>query len=176
MRSAQYHYKLSRAKSKSKHTRQRSAVATQVSRRLAIFRQLTYKQRWHLKQWCYITWRHLVNISERLLRMFFERSFMIINFSSRHRAQFHFPFLPAGVCLTMAHLIENCRFSFFRFQTCLDNSVSCLYFSLRRDFKWFLYLVLKSLAVTPMYICVVLKPESKKKYILVRVNTDNYHL
>ena len=80
---------------------------------------------------------------------------MIISFSSRHRAQFRFPFLPAGVCLTMVHLIENCRFSFFRVQTCLD-SVSCLYFSLRRDFKWFLYLVLKSLAVTPMYVCVVL--------------------
>ena len=88
--------------------------------------------------------------------MFFERPFMIISFSSRHRAQFRFPFLPAGVCLTMAHLIENCRFSFFRFQTCLDSSVSCLYFSLRRDFKWFSYLVLKSLAVTPMYVCVVL--------------------
>ena len=39
---------------------------------------------------------------------------------------------------------------------CLDNSVSCLYFSLRGDYKWFLYLVLKSLAVTPMYVCVVL--------------------
>ena len=80
--------------------------------------------------------------------MFFERPFMIISFSSRHRAQFRFPFLPADVCLTMAQLIENCRFCFFRFQTCLDNSVSCLYFSLRRDFKWFLYLVLKSLAVS----------------------------
>ena len=90
------------------------------------------------------------------MRMFFERPFMIISFSSRHRAQFRFSFLPAGVCLTMAHLVENCRFSFFRFQTCLDSSGSCLYFSLRRDFKWFLYLVLKSLAVTPMYVCVVL--------------------
>ena len=58
--------------------------------------------------------------------------------------QFRFPFLPAGSCLTMAHLIENCRFSFFRFQTCLDNSVSCLYFSLRRDFKWFQSIPLKN--------------------------------
>ena len=56
--------------------------------------------------------------------MFFERPFMIISFSSRHRAQFRFPFLPAGVCLTMVHLIENCRFSFFRFQTCLDIHIS----------------------------------------------------
>ena len=84
--------------------------------------------------------------------MFFERPFMIISFSSRHRAQFRFPFLPAGVCLRMAHLIENCRFSFFRFQTCLDNSVSCLYFSLRRDFKWFLYLVLKVVG-SYSYVC-----------------------
>ena len=70
--------------------------------------------------------------------------------------QFSFPFLLAGICLTMAHLIENCHCFLFRFQTCLDNSVSCLYFSLRRDFKLFLYLALKSLAVTPMYVCVVL--------------------
>ena len=65
--------------------------------------------------------------------MFFERTFIIISFSSRHRVQFRFPFLPAGICLTMAHQIENCRFSFSRFQTCLDNLASCLYFSLHRD-------------------------------------------
>ena len=63
--------------------------------------------------------------------MFFERPFIIISFSSRHRVQFRFPFLLAGICLMMAHLIKNCRFSFFRFQMCLDNSVSCLYFMLR---------------------------------------------
>ena len=59
--------------------------------------------------------------------MFFERPFIIISFSSTHRVQFRFPFLPAGICLTKAHLIENCRFSFFRFQTCLDNSVCYVY-------------------------------------------------
>ena len=46
-----------------------------------------------------------------ILRMFFERPFIIISFSCRHRLQFRFPFLPAGICLTMAHLITNCRFS-----------------------------------------------------------------
>ena len=65
--------------------------------------------------------------------MFFERLFMLIGFSSMHRAQFRFPFLLAGICLTMANLIEICRFSFSRFQTCLDNFASCLYFSLHRD-------------------------------------------
>ena len=65
--------------------------------------------------------------------MFFERPFIIVGFSSMHRLQFRFPFLPACICLTMGHLIENCLFSLSRFQTCLDNFVSCLYFSLRRD-------------------------------------------
>ena len=112
-----------RSRGKSKHTMQRLAVATQSCTPVG-----------------------------DLLRMFFEQPFMIISFSSRHRAQFRFPFLLAGVCLTMAHLIENCPFSFFRFQTCLDNSVSCLCFLLHMDFKWFLYLVLKSFAVTPMFV------------------------
>ena len=58
---------------------------------------------------------------------------MLIGFSSMHRAQFRFPFLLAGIFLTMANLIEICRFSFSRFQTCLDNFASCLYFSLHRD-------------------------------------------
>ena len=42
--------------------------------------------------------------------MFLERPFIINGFSSIHRAQFRFPFLPAGSCVTMAHLIENCLF------------------------------------------------------------------
>ena len=33
----------------------------------------------------------------------------------------------------MAHLIKNCLFSFSKFQNCLDNFVSCLYFSLHKD-------------------------------------------
>ena len=43
--------------------------------------------------------------------MFFERPFMIISFSSKHRVQFRSPFLPACICLTMAHLIENCFYA-----------------------------------------------------------------
>ena len=70
--------------------------------------------------------------------------------------QFRFPFLLACIWLTMAHLIEDCRFSSFSIQTCMDNSVSCLYFSLRKDFRWFVYLVLKSLGVTAMHVCPAL--------------------
>ena len=58
--------------------------------------------------------------------------------------QFRFPFLPAGICLSDGPSDRklNYRFSFFRSQTCLDNFVLCLYFSLRGDFKWFLHLAL----------------------------------
>ena len=73
-----------------------------------------------------------------------------------HRVQFRFPFLPASICLTMAHLIENCRFSFFRFNPrrgWITPFRGCTSRCVAGDFKLFLYLVLKSLAVTPMYVC-----------------------
>ena len=68
--------------------------------------------------------------------------------------QFLFPFLPASICLTMAHLIEIADFPFLGsrrgwitpFRACTSRCVA-------GDFKLFLYLVLKSLAVTPMYVC-----------------------
>ena len=75
----------------------------------------------------------LADSQERLLKIFFKRPFIIISFSSRHRLQFCFPYLLAGFCFTKAHVFENYRFLFFRFQTCFDNFVWCLYFSLRRD-------------------------------------------
>ena len=55
-------------------------------------------------------------ISDHFLSgMFFEWPFTIISFSFRHGVQFHFPFLPAGIYLTMAHLIEKCQVSFEMF-------------------------------------------------------------
>ena len=39
---------------------------------------------------------------------------------------------------------------------CLESSVSLWYFLLFSDLLWFRYLVLKSLAVTPMYVRVSL--------------------
>ena len=76
--------------------------------------------------------------------------------------QFRFPFLPAGIFLKMAHLIENCRFYFFRFQPCLEDFVLCLYFSLRGDFKWFLYLVLCTSLCTEFKIIKVRKLSSNR--------------
>ena len=50
----------------------------------------------------------LVNISEG---MFFERPFMIISFSSRHRAQFRFPLVsvsPVYVCVVSSSVDVKC--------------------------------------------------------------------
>ena len=55
--------------------------------------------------------------------------------------QFRFPFLPAGICLTMAHLIENSRFSFFEPKHVLITLFRASTFRCAA-FKWFLYLVL----------------------------------
>ena len=97
--------------------------------------------------------------------MFFARPFIIISFSSRHRLKFRFPFLPAGICLTMAHLIENCRFFFFflRLETCLDNSVSCLYF------KWFL------LSVKTADLCLVSLLCFRSTYNGIERSSSSYH-
>ena len=48
-------------------------------------------------------------------------------------------------------MMENGFFAAFNFHTCFDSSVSVEYFLLVNDLAWFLYLVLKSSAVTPMY-------------------------
>ena len=97
--------------------------------------------------------------------MFFARPFIIISFSSRHRLKFRFPFLPAGISLTMAHLIENCRvfFFFLRFETCLDNSVSCLYF------KWFL------LSVKTADLCLVSLLCVRSTYNGIERSSSSYH-
>ena len=115
---------------------------------------------------CYT--RHLRNSSERLLRMFFAPPFIITSLSSSSFLKFLVPFLPAGICLTV---------SVFRFHTRLDNSVSCLYFSLRREVKWFLYLFLKSLAVTSTYVCLALSSvDVTSAYKLRSLSSDSRQL
>ena len=47
-------------------------------------------------------------------------------------------------------------FMLFSFKVCLLNSVKFLCFVCRNDAVWFLYLVLKSFSVSPMYVSVVL--------------------
>ena len=51
-----------------------------------------------------VTWRHLINSSKRLFRMFFFRPFKIRSFSSRHKRHL---LEPAWVCLVIPHLTVN---------------------------------------------------------------------
>ena len=47
-------------------------------------------------------------------------------------------------------------FMLFSFMVCLLSSVEFLCFVCRNDAVWFLYLVLKSFSVSPMYVSLVL--------------------
>ena len=47
-------------------------------------------------------------------------------------------------------------FMLFSFRVCLLSSVEFLCFVCRNDAVWFLYLVLKSFSVSPMYVSLVL--------------------
>ena len=47
-------------------------------------------------------------------------------------------------------------FMLFSFKVCLLSSVEFLCFVCRNDAVWFLFLVLKSFSVSPMYVSVVL--------------------
>ena len=47
-------------------------------------------------------------------------------------------------------------FMLFSFKACLLSSVEFLCFVCRNDAVWFLYLVLKSFSVSPMYVSVML--------------------
>ena len=105
---------------------------------------------------CLFTCRHLLNSTDLLFKMFFLLPLRISNFSSRQRRHFLDPVARVGICLMMSHAIVYSRLLSFRFQTCLDSSVSFLYFLLLRDLQWFRYLVLKLPPVTPMYVLVCL--------------------
>ena len=101
---------------------------------------------------CLFTCRHLLNSSDLLFKMFFLQPLRISNFSSRQRRHFLGPVPRVGICLMISYAIVCSRLLSFRFQTCLDSSVSFLYFLLLRDLQWFRYLVLG----TPMYVLVCL--------------------
>ena len=98
-----------------------------------------------------------VTTFRKYFRLFIQQIFL----TSLHDKEFFFKRqseyagTPAGICFSKDHLITNGRFSVFNFQTCFESSVSFWYFLLRSDFTWFLYRVLNSLAVTPMYVCIL---------------------
>ena len=95
--------------------------------------------------------------------MVFLRPFKINSFSSNHRRHFLDPALHDGSCLMISHLIVYFRLLSLSCHTCLESSVSLRYFLLFSDLLWFRYLVLKSFAVTPMYVRVSLSSEVRDK-------------
>ena len=82
---------------------------------------------------------------------------MISNFSLRQRLHLLvFELLYGEWDARMRQEINCSMFLSVRVQICLLSSVEFLCLALRNDAVWFLYLVLKSFSVSPMYVSVVL--------------------
>ena len=79
----------------------------------------------------------------------------MISFSFRHR--FHLLLVPlyGWAFVMMRHDSEYSILFSGRFQMCLLSSVEFLRCVCLNDAVWFLYLVLKSFSVSPMYVSVV---------------------
>ena len=77
-------------------------------------------------------------------------------FSLRQRLHLLFALLKGDLDERMRHEIQWLILFFLRVQICLLSSVEFLSFVCRNDDVWFLYLVLKSFTVSPMYVSVVL--------------------
>ena len=82
---------------------------------------------------------------------------MISNFSLRQRLHLLVFELLYGECDARMRQEINCSmFLSLRVQICLLSSVEFLCLALRNDAVWFLYFLLKSFSVSPMYVSVVL--------------------
>ena len=81
---------------------------------------------------------------------------MIRNFCLRQRLHLLLELLY-GECVERMHQEIKCSMLLsLRVQICLLSSVEFLCLAWRNDAVWFLYLVLKSFSVSPMYVSVVL--------------------
>ena len=81
---------------------------------------------------------------------------MISNFSLRQRLHLLLELLY-GECDARMHQEIKCSMLLsLRVQICLMSLVEFLSLAWRNDAVWFLYLVLKSFSVSPMYVSVVL--------------------
>ena len=81
---------------------------------------------------------------------------MISNFSLRQRLHLLLELLYGECDARMRQEIKCSMLLFLRVQICLLSSVEFLCLAWRNDAVWFLYLVLKSFSVSPMYVSVVL--------------------
>ena len=100
--------------------------------------------------------RHEDTSSSRLLSDDNSGRRMMSNYSMKQRLHLLF-------ALLLGDLDERIRFEIkwfmlfsLRIQICLLSSVEFLCFVCRNDAVWFLYLVLKSFSVSPMYVSLVL--------------------
>ena len=81
---------------------------------------------------------------------------IIRNFSLRQRFHLLLELLCGECDKRMRQEIKCSMLLSLRFQMCLLSSVEFLCLAWRNDAVWFLYLVLKSFSVSPMYVSVVL--------------------
>ena len=77
------------------------------------------------------------------------------NFSLRQKLHLLFALLLGDLDERMRHEIKWLKLFSLRVQICLLSSVEFLCFVCRNDEVWFLYLVLKSFSVSPMYVSMV---------------------
>ena len=101
-------------------------------------------------------WRQEDTSSFRLFSVDSSGRQMIRNFSLRQRLHLLLELLYGECDERMRQEIKCSMLLSLRVQICLLSSVEFLCLAWRNDAVWFLYLVLKSFSVSPMYVSVVL--------------------
>ena len=101
-------------------------------------------------------WRQEDTSSLRLFSVDSSGRQMIRNFSLRQRLHLLLELLYGECDERMRQEIKCSMLLSLRVQICLLSSVEFLCLTWRNDAVWFLYLVLKSFSVSPMYVSVVL--------------------
>ncbi len=101
-------------------------------------------------------WRQEDTSSLRLFRVDSSGRQMIRNFSLRQRLHLLLELLYAELDERMRQEMRWSMLLSLRVHMCLLSSVAFLCFVFRNDAVWFLYLVLNSFSVSPMYVSVVL--------------------
>ena len=111
---------------------------------------------WLLRKRVLFLWRQEDTSSLRLLSVDSSGRQMISSFSLRQRLHLLLELLYGECDARMRQEIKCSMLLSLRVQICLLSSVEFLCLAWRNDTVWFLYLVLKSFSVSPMYVSVVL--------------------
>ena len=111
---------------------------------------------WLLRKRVLFLWRQEDTSSLRLLSVDSSGRQMISSFSLRQRLHLLLELLYGECDARMRQEIKCSMLLSLRVQICLLSSVEFLCLAWKNDAVWFLYLVLKSFSVSPMYVSVVL--------------------